>query len=267
MVRHNCSTPRKNTTCSVRVPPRTPYLAFLLAVRYSAQMIVAPTIDPEKCARDLQLELWDRQCSLWPGELVTPLDVCDPWVAAHYLDFTVKEGQLSSPTMRAGRELGGFINRIGGVIAVSEQLSPRSKRFTLAHEVGHVVMHPGIHHHREIAMDGMTEPYEPADPKERQANHFAGCFLVPAKQLRRAFNAAFGVESLKLTDDVAFELLGANFTSLMNSAYDSPAFSRVVARAPRFRGRHFQPLHDLFQVSVTTMAIRLRQTGLVRSVG
>ena len=227
-------------------------------------MIFATTsIDPEQTARKLQLELWDRQCTLWPGENVTPLDVCDPWVAAEYLGFEVQEGWLSVDGTRQGFQLGGFINRPAKLIAISDDQKPRTKLFTLAHEVGHLLIHPGLHHHREMPIHGMTEPREPTDPKERQANHFAGCFLVPEKQLRRAFVACFGETNLKLTDTVAWELLGAGYASLMNSPYSSIAFERLVAQAQRFGGRQFGALHDLFQVSPTTMAIRLAQTGLV----
>ena len=227
-------------------------------------MISATTcIDPEQTARKLQLELWDRQCTLWPGETVTPLDVCDPWAAAKHLGFEVQEGWLSSDGTRQGFQLGGFINRPAKLIAISDEQKPRTKLFTLAHEVGHLLMHPGLHHHRELPMHGLTEPRDPTDPKERQANHFAGCFLVPKKQLRRAFLACFGVESLKLTDTVAWELLGASYASLLNSPYSSLAFERVVAQAQHFGGRQFGALHDLFEVSPTTMAIRLRQTGLL----
>lgn len=221
------------------------------------------SINPEQAARRLQLELWDRQCSLWPGENVTPLDVCDPWVAAKYLGFEVQEGWLSSDGTRLGFQLGGFINRPAKLIAISDNQKPRTKLFTLAHEVGHLLMHPGLHHHRELPIHGMTEPREPTDPKERQANHFAGCFLVPEKQLRLAFEACFRVRSLKLTDTVAWELLGANYASLLNSPYPSLTFERLIAQAQRFGGHQFGSLHDLFQVSPTTMAIRLHQVGLV----
>jgi hypothetical protein len=224
---------------------------------------ISTPVNPEQVARSLQLQLWDRQCSLWPGEKVTPLDVCDPWVAAKYLGFEVQEGWVSSESTRQGFHLGGFINRPAKLIAISDSQQPRTKLFTLAHEVGHLLMHPGLSHHREMPIFGMTEPREPSDPKERQANHFAGCFLVPEKQLRLAFKACFGDTSLKLTDTVAWELLGAGYASLMNSPAPSITFARLVAQARRFDTRHFEPLHDLFQVSPTTMAIRLRQTGLV----
>lgn len=81
--------------------------------------------------------------------------------------------------------------------------------------------------------------------------------------LERAFRATFAVDTLFLTDDVAFELLGRDYTQLMNSPYDSIAFERVVAQATRFRGRQFDPLNVLFKVSPTTLAIRLRACGLV----
>ena len=241
----------------------TLHLVFFGKMHYIWVMLVTSLVDPESSARQLQLELWDRQCTLWPGENVTPLDVCDPWVAAKYLGFEVQEGWLRDAGARVGYELGGFINRPAKTIGISDQQKPRTKLFTLAHEVGHLRLHPGLHHHRETPIHGMTEPREPTDKKEREANHFAGCFLVPTKQLCRAFHAAFGADCLKLTDDVAWELLGSNFTALLNSPYNSLAFERVVAQAPRFRGRHFGPLFDLFQVSATTMAIRLKQTGLV----
>jgi len=229
-------------------------------------MSVASAVDSEsieKAARGLQMQLWDRQCCFWPGQKVTPLDACDPWVAAHHLGFEVQEGWLDSEGSRAGRyQLGGFLNRQAKLIGISDQQKPRTQRFTLAHELGHVLMHPGIHHHRELPLAGITEPHEAVEPKERQANHFAGCFLVPAKQLRLAFRASFGVEHLTPTDEVAYELLGAGFKSLLNSPYESLHFERLVAQAVRFRGRHFSALNDLFQVSATTLAIRLRQARL-----
>lgn len=150
------------------------------------------------------------------------------------------------------------------LIAVSDAQPPRTRRFTLAHELGHAVLHAGLQHHREIPIHGLTEPREPVERQEREANHFAGVYLVPTKQLRRAFKTQFGVDSLKLTDIVAQDLLGAGFMALMNAPYDSLMFERVIAQALRFGGRQFDSLANLFQVSPTTLAIRLRDCGLTR---
>lgn len=216
-------------------------------------------------ARALQNEMWDRQVSLWPGQKVTPLDVCDPEMAAYVRGYEYREGLVDDVGSRAGRyELAGFIDRRRRLIAVSDSFNPQIRRFTAAHELGHLELHPGLHHHRERPMAGPTEPSEPTDPIEREANHFAGCFLVPRRQLILAFHASFGLEYLNLTDTVAYELVHTSFQALLAADPRSLSFERVVAQAQRFRGRQFEPLHKLFRVSATTIAIRLRQANLVR---
>jgi hypothetical protein len=220
--------------------------------------------DIAKVARDLRMDMWDHQVKLWPGLQVNSLDASDPWVAARHLGYEVQEGWLNHRETRVGFQLGGFINRPAKLIGLSDQQKPKTMRFTLAHEIGHLLLHEGIQHHRERAIHGITEPSAPLDPREREANHFAGCYLVPSKPLRMAFEECFGVEQLTLTDDVAFQLLGEEYMSLLNQPYEVLVFERLVAQATRFRGRHFGSLCDLFQVSATTLAIRLRQVGLTR---
>jgi hypothetical protein len=226
-------------------------------------MATATSIDPEQAARKLQLELLANSPVLWPGEQLTPLDMCNPWAAARHRKIEVQEGWLTSQYTQAGYKLGGFINRTANVIAVDVDLNYRTKLFTLSHEIGHLEMHRDLHHHREIPVHGLTDGRGHPDRREHEANQFAGFFLVPTKQLRIAFEAAFGLKSLQLTDDVAWELLRDDWVSLMNSPYHSLAFARCVARAQRFLRREFGPLHDLFKVSETTMAIRLKESGLV----
>jgi Zn-dependent peptidase ImmA (M78 family) len=215
----------------------------------------------EQRALHVQREMWDKQSVLWPGQKVHRLDLCEPRVVAQYLGYVVQEGFISGDA-RAGYRFGGFVNRELGVVAVSDHQGERAKRFTLAHEIGHLELHPGIHHHRELPMQGL-EPREPADWKEREANHYAGCLLVPTAVLVKAFQGAFRVKTLKLTDEIAWEMLGEEYAQLTNAPPQSRALARLIAKANRFRGRHFGPLHDLFKVSDQTMAIRLEQTGLV----
>ncbi|WP_194792989.1 ImmA/IrrE family metallo-endopeptidase [Caenimonas koreensis] len=217
----------------------------------------------EECALEVQREMWDKQFSLWPGEKMQRLDLCDPWLVAAYLGYEVQEGFISGDT-RPGYRFGGFVNRDLNLVGISDHQSERAKRFTLAHEVAHLQLdHPGMHHHRELPMQGL-ETRVPADWKEREANHYAGCLLVPSALLTKAFRSAFNVTSLMLTDEVAWELLGQEYAQLTNSPPHSRALARLIATARRFRGRHFGSLHDLFKVSDMTMAIRLEQTGLVQ---
>lgn len=223
--------------------------------------------DIEEEARQLQLEMWHKQFSIWPGQKVTPMDFCDPYAGASYLGWEVQEGYVTSSDPRDGYMVGGFIDRPTRIIAVSDRLPRVTQRFTLAHELAHAVLHPGVQHMREIPMQGITEPREPTERREREANHFAGVYLVPTKQLRLAFKQQFGSETLNLTDTVAQELLGGNFMQLMNAPYDSLMFERLLGQAVRYQGRHFESLCTLFKVSPTTMAIRLRQCRLARRLG
>jgi hypothetical protein len=222
---------------------------------------VLTSIDPEQAAIDLQYELLANAPILWPGEKLTPLDVCDPWVAARHRGFVVQEGWLTGA--RDGFKLGGFIDRVANVIAIAEDLKPRTKLFTLAHELGHMIMHRSMQHHREIPLHGITEPRVQTDQRELEANNFAGCFLVPRRQLFKAFKDRFGDKSLKFNENIGFDLIGNSYTALRNAPYPSDAFERVVATTDHFQGGRFVPLHDLFRVSPTTMAIRLRECGLV----
>jgi hypothetical protein len=218
----------------------------------------------ETKVRSLHMEMWDKQVSLWPGERVTPLDVCDPEAAARLRHYEYREGLVDDAGSQAGHyELAGFIDRTRRLIAVADRFSPQIRLFTAAHELGHLELHPGLHHHRERPLAGIIEPSVPTDPIEREANHFAGCFLVPRKQLLLAFRSCFGSDPLRLTDTVAYELLPAAFNTLLTADPRSLSFERAVAQACRFNGRHFEPLCTLFRVSPTTMAIRLRQVGLV----
>ena len=241
-------------------------MVFLVILRYIARMLASALSneDIEEDALGVQREMWDRQIALWPGKKVHRLDCCDPWEVARYLEIEVQEGDLRCPGVPYGMRLGGFFNRTVPLIAIADQLKPRTKRFTLAHEVGHFRLHPGMHHHREMPIHGLGEPKDPLEPEELQANHFAGCLLVPTSLLKKAFWSTFKVDYLTLTDDVAYELLDEDDMSLMNSPPHSLAFHRRVAEVERFRGKQFQSLVNLFQVHPTTMAIRLRQCGLVR---
>jgi hypothetical protein len=49
----------------------------------------------------------------------------------------------------------------------------------------------------------------------------------------------------------------------MRAGPDSMLFAATVASARRFNGRHFKSLGEEFNISVSAMAIRLRELGLI----
>jgi len=99
---------------------------------------------------------------------------------------------------------------------------------------------------------------------EREADYFAACLLVPRRLLEDEFDKRFHVgPPLPLTDAVAFNLCGTSAHALMRAGPSSYEFSAAVASARSFNGRHFRSLADTFNVSVSSMAIRLRELELL----
>jgi Zn-dependent peptidase ImmA (M78 family) len=74
------------------------------------------------------------------------------------------------------------------VIAVNRSHHENRRRFTIAHEMGHLLLHSKD---PQVFVDGMLVHFRedsnssPASPKELQANSFAAALLMPADFLRR----------------------------------------------------------------------------------
>jgi Zn-dependent peptidase ImmA (M78 family) len=96
---------------------------------------------------------------------------------AHGLRLKVKEEQLRGCDGVLVRPQG--MHR--GIIAVRKDIrSPGRKRFTIAHEIGHFVLH-GHDDHGSICQDKDIEGWSKGpNDKERQADDFAAELLIPA---------------------------------------------------------------------------------------
>ena len=79
-----------------------------------------------------------------------------------------------------------------------------------------------------------------------------------------AYMERFGLgPPLPLNDDVAFNLCGESAHALMRAGPDSMQFAAAVAGARTFNGRHFVSIASEFNISVSAMAIRLRELRLI----
>jgi Zn-dependent peptidase ImmA (M78 family) len=71
-------------------------------------------------------------------------------------------------------------------IWISTNQSGVKQRFTLAHELGHLLQHPLAVAYRDLN-------YEPGTSSiEREANHFAACLLMPAWMMGAAMHSTGG---------------------------------------------------------------------------
>lgn len=150
-----------------------------------------------------QAERWFELANLWPNFPIQPFEQPD-WVpasikqldSAEALANLVREhwqlgmGPISDlidvleskgilviiSAVADNKMLDGLQARIGDkpVIVISSQMPGDRQRFTLAHELGHLLMHDRL-------SDGVDE--------EKACNRFAGCFLLPSESLKKEIGA------------------------------------------------------------------------------
>lgn len=93
-------------------------------------------------------------------------------------------------------DLSGFYVKEMGVptIGVNVAHAPVRQRFTIAHELGHALLHANEHYDREFRRDHMSS--SAVDPDEMDANAFAASLLMPADWVREKW-----AETTDLLDD------------------------------------------------------------------
>jgi Zn-dependent peptidase ImmA (M78 family) len=165
------------------------------------------------------------------------------------------------------RLIAGEMDRFQRRILISTRFSTESQRFTLAHEFGHYILHPGkiYFRDRELAAPdlGGGRPYQ-----EIEADAFAAEFLIPRKHLEKIFAATFGNAIDGTKPDIELAAAVSSGKDRQWTARDFASATpleraRAIASATTHKGRFFTPLARRFGVSRTAMAIQLIRTELV----
>lgn len=220
----------------------------------------------ENEARRLQYEIWHKRKLLWPLGEPSLQGMFAPRVAAHVLNVEYElRDKIASSGFKHGFEAAGILNRTRGLISISTRFKYPVQHFTGAHEIGHFVLHPDVgsrteHRDRPI----FDIPPNGRSLIELEADYFAACFLAPRKLVEEAFTCRFGSRNpLRLDETVAFHLCGNSAHELFVSPTGSLKFAAAVAGAQKFDRLPFQSLADHFGISISAMAIRLRELALV----
>ena len=112
-----------------------------------------------------------------------------------------------------GDEISGVLMKDGdrAIIGVNARHAPTRQRFTIAHELGHFMLHTSrdlfvdkdyiVHFRDETSSTGV-------DPIEVEANQFAAEVIMPAERVRELFNA----RRFDIDDEAALRRLAAKFT-------------------------------------------------------
>lgn len=217
----------------------------------------------EERATMIQVDIWQNRKELWQGiSPSNPIDILDPSFALNLIgyDCEVEEtlGQFYSD--RKMIEVAGIIDGPSRQVRVSRQFPHNVRSFTLAHELGHAVLHePGIMH-RDRALNGETLS---RDPFEFEADKFATFFLMPRKLICSTFKRFFLTDKFSL-DEATASALGTSAREVqVDGSVTLRKLSRMLASAEQYNGRHFVSLANQFKVSPGAMAIRLEELELV----
>lgn len=217
----------------------------------------------EQVVRELQAHLWRNKEAIWPNrEISNPLDVLDLQIALKTVGYGYREvdGIEDIPSQTGRLKVEGILDPVSKEVTISAQCPPSVRQFTTAHELGHAVLHnmQGTVH-RDRATDGSKLS---RDQVEKEADKFAGRFLMPEKQVRKQFAARFGSASFALNEATAFAL-GEDLEKIEKHCLDKNALCIMLSDARFYNGDHFVSLAEKFRVSKTAMAIRLQELGLV----
>jgi Zn-dependent peptidase ImmA (M78 family) len=167
----------------------------------------------------------------------------------------------------------GYMDPQTKTIAVSRNLRPEVRRFTIAHELGHYILHrdQGILF-RDRPVSGAEREDRHRKPEEKEADLFAAELLIPDWLVRREFVRYFGVQSfrgVRLDENVAFHLSTAHrkVTAADLNQRSRRYFSLLLADSrPWGVGADLDGMPTfcgLFRVSKIAMAIQLESLRLV----
>lgn len=206
--------------------------------------------------------LWDFRKIIWEsGSPEFPHEVLKPEIVIEkLLGYKFGFASLGNYSDNGSEyQVAGQINKKEKAVVISSELNLEVRNFTIAHELGHALLHNDLgtlHRDRPLDRSGNN-----TDIKERQANYFAGCFLMPSKTLQRIFEQVFSMNRFVIDTNTMFKF--GNGLSVVEFQRRYPDIKRRARYVSSYKGKTFQSLNKIFGVSVEAMAIRLIELDLV----
>ena len=191
------------------------------------------------------------------------INLFSPEILADFLGLEYHELEEIS-TNDCTMEVAGLLDRKNKVIYVSKKFPAEQQRLTGMHELVHWMLHEhaGLDvMHRDRPISHLPKEGS-VDSIEWEATNVACQYLMPEKLVKEKFSEIFNLsygESLEFDENTAFHL-NTNMDKLRKMQEMQRA--RQLATA-QFYGRHIIPLHQLFKISPTAMAIRLLELNLI----
>ena len=221
----------------------------------------------ECTARALQIDIWKQRNQLCPDGHPPITRMFSPEIAARVLGLNYQEVEsLGRFGHRGDRfEVAGVIDRSRKSIGISNKFPVETMRFTGAHEIGHWLLHQQENMHRDRPINGLSKNSYKRNNIEAEADYFAACFLMPHKLVSNCLEETFQVPTpFEINDVTAFHLCPSDPNSILREGTGSLNTAAAIASATSFGTIYFFSLAQQFGVSVSTMAIRLRELELIR---
>lgn len=162
--------------------------------------------------------------------------------------------------------IGGYVNRAKNIIQIEAHEPFTRQRFTLAHEIGHWVLHPDGEHFRDSVIHKLNhkDPRRPLE--EREADAFAAELLMPRKAVVKEFNRRFsGVDENLIFAFEFWHRVPQIHAKCSIEEFTASSYRRalVLAGLTHLESHSFSDLATVFSVSKSAMALRLRELNLV----
>ena len=220
----------------------------------------------ELSARRLQVEIYRKRHLLWPDGHPPIVRMFDVEVATKVLGLDLERCEYLYWPLKDGSkgEVAGMIDREEKRITLSIKFRPAVLRFTGAHELGHWELHTSEIMFRDAPIEGASTPNAPRLKVEREADHFAACYLMQRRLVHDVFVERFRqFTPFPFNYDTAMLLRPHDPVSLLRET-DIYERAAVLASIKKFSNLRFYSLAEVFQVSVKSMAIRLVELELVK---
>ena len=131
-----------------------------------------------KKAQQEALDLLDKFGYTSPA--IDPVKICrDLGIRVYFSDFTGEDDKIS-----------GFFYGEKNEIYVNKNEYPQRQTFTIAHELGHKIMHEKWLNSSDYKVLLRNSINDSDDPKEKEANAFAAHLLVPKFMLDKYYRIA-----------------------------------------------------------------------------
>lgn len=220
----------------------------------------------EEQARSLQIQMWREKDRIWSEAPVPskPIEILDPVKALEFIGYQCDFQESLGQFHKNGKliEVAATIDNASKKVNIAHRFSPEVRNFTVAHELGHALLHKAVELHRDKALDGALISREGV---EFEADKFATYFLMPEKLLRSLFKRIFLSEKFVLDEASAFALGYGDYPAAVNRFKTLRELSKELASTERFNGLQFRSLASYFNVSVEAMAIRIEELDLISS--